>query len=183
MDSIQGSFISCGPGIVSFSFTCSGSDCEVLSTFPNVTCYDSSDGTTTVCSNGIHCSSPPTYSSNFTMSQTGGLVSIQKTVDLGDCGAYTYATNGSVFDNSTSITRQSSGTCKLNKQSSSGTSRTSSSEKTLFVTIYFLLLTALFIHPTWALQLTEVESLSLNPVDISPHLNLPRAFEPKICGT
>jgi hypothetical protein len=197
MDSVTGSFTSCGLGVAaSFQFTCSGPDCDILSTFPNVTCQHS--GSSTVCSNGIHCSSPSSYSSNFTMSQVGELISIQKTVDLGDCGAYNVATNGSVYDNSTSVTRQPNGKCKANNPSASQSTGASSSSgspsrseavyasskpKIVVVAMYILILIGVFSNPVWALEHTENGNGIENLLPRQASSNFDQLSHPKVKST
>jgi hypothetical protein len=199
MESVHGSFVSCGVGKISFNFTCTGSDCDILSTFSNVTCHKTNDGASTICSNGVACSSPPSYSSNFTMSETGGLISMQKTVDLGDCGAYNYATNGSVYDNSTSVTRQRSQACHLERNmanstapetasgstygSTSGTASGTSSratsgathasrpQKAIAFLLHTLVLLAFFANPTWALKYPDTANGDLTGAESLPNLD------------
>ncbi len=68
MTTAEGSFTICGPDQpFALQYTCTGTSCSGLDSFPNTTCTTS--GTTLTCSNGVTCSGPSNFTADFTLTQ------------------------------------------------------------------------------------------------------------------
>ncbi|KAI9863286.1 MAG: hypothetical protein M1824_000486 [Vezdaea acicularis] len=126
MTTAKGTFTSCGAGNpFALSFTCTGPSCSDLNGFPGTTC--TTDGTTLTCNSGITCAGPTNYTSEFSFSQTGDIVSQSQNVILKDCGSFTVTSDGTTGGTNVQIIE--SKTCPGSNSSapSNGTSSSSSS--------------------------------------------------------
>jgi hypothetical protein len=106
---VQGGFAACGTSY-SLKYTCTGSNCDVLSDFPNATCTGTAE-TILSCDNGITCPGGSGYTSTFNYTQSNGLVSQSQSIDLGACGSFLVSSDGTTGGTTTSVTNMGESSC------------------------------------------------------------------------
>jgi hypothetical protein len=82
MTTASGTLAVCPDFTYSFGFTCSGPNCSLLPTMPDVNCTTS--GQIVNCSNGVNCGTAANYTADFSMSEALTIISNYITITMPD---------------------------------------------------------------------------------------------------
>ena len=138
--SASGTFTHCGPGqYFALDFTCTGPSCSALTGFPNTTC--TTTGSVLSCTNGVTCTGPTNYTSEFGFTQKDVIVSQTHKVAV-DCGEFEVSSDGTtggtkskVLDTKECASNSSEGTSDDHSSSFPSSSPTSYLNGTTAVTV------------------------------------------------